>query len=210
MTDPAKDLPSTFQRPAHTHGQGLDLSESGSSASPSREKVLGLEKTAFAITRWVGSPRSIVWHTIVFCASFGLALFHYITFDRMLLILTTVVSLEAIYLAIFIQMTINYQQQDIAEVQEDVEEIQEDVQEMTEDLGELQENVEEIGEDVEEISEEVEEMSSEEETEEAAEERRKSEQKQTLEDIAGDLRRLIEDVERLKSNHASDNMKPLL
>lgn len=162
-----------------------------------------IEKTAFAITRWVGSPASIVWHSIVFAASFALAFFDVISFDRMLLILTTIVSLEAIYLAIFIQMTINYQQEDIAEVQEDLEEISEDVGEIQEDMGELQE-------DVEEISEDVEEMAEEEDTAEAAEERRKVEQRQTLEEIQGDLRKLLEDIERLKSNHKSDGMKPLL
>lgn len=162
-----------------------------------------IEKTALAITRVVGSPKSIIVHTILFVVSFLAAFSGYITFDRMLLILTTIVSLEAIYLAIFIQMTINYQGQDIAEVQEDVEEIQEDVEEITEDLGELQEDVEEISEDVEEMSDEV-------ETEEDAEERRKTEQKQTLEEIQSDLRKLLEDIERLKNNHKSDNMKPLL
>jgi len=162
-----------------------------------------VEKFALSVTRAVGSPRSIIIHTILFAASFLAAFSGYITFDRMLLILTTIVSLEAIYLAIFIQMTINYQGQDIAEVQEDVEEIQENV-------GEIQEDVEELQEDIEEISEDVEEMTEEEDSEEVAEERRKTEQKQTLEDIQTDLRRLIEDVERLKHNHASDGMKPLL
>ncbi len=162
-----------------------------------------IEKTALAITKAVGSPKSIIVHTILFALSFFAAFSGYITFDRMLLILTTIVSLEAIYLAIFIQMTINYQGQDIAEVQEDIDEIQEDVEEISEDVGELQE-------DLEEISEDVEEMNVEEETEEAAEERRKVEQRETLEDIQSDLRKLLEDVERLKSNHKSDDMKPLL
>jgi methyl-accepting chemotaxis protein len=167
------------------------------------EKKPNVEKMALAITRAVGSPASIIIHTLVFAASFLAVSFDFIDFDRMLLILTTIVSLEAIYLAIFIQMTINYQGQDIAEVQEDLEEIQEDVEEISEDIDELQE-------DVEEISEDVEEMSEEEETEEAAEERRKTEQKQTLEIIQSDLRKLLDDVERLKNNHKSDNMKPLL
>lgn len=155
-----------------------------------------LEKKALAITRAVGSPRSVIIHTILFAASFFAAFSGYISLDRMLLILTTIVSLEAIYLAIFIQMTINYQQEDIAEVQEDIDEIQEDVEDISEDIDELQEDVEE--------------MSEEEETEEAAEERRKHEQKQSLDVIQSDLRKLIEDVERLKGNHASDGMKPLL
>jgi len=158
-----------------------------------------LEKTALAITRAVGSPTSIIVHTVLFAVSFFAAFTGYVSFDRMLLILTTIVSLEAIYLAIFIQMTINYQAEDIAEVQEDVEEIQEDVEDISEDIDEIQEDVDELQEDVEEISEDVEEMSEEEETEEAAEERRKSEQKQTLEDIQTNLRRLLDDVERLKS-----------
>lgn len=162
-----------------------------------------LEKTALAITRAVGSPTSIVIHTLLFAASFLAAFTGYISFDRMLLVLTTIVSLEAIYLAIFIQMTINYQGQDIAEVQEDIDEIQEDVEEISEDIDEIQEDVDELQEDVEEISEDVEEIADEEETEEAAEERRKTEQKQTLDDIQGNLRRLLEDVERLKSNHKS-------
>ena len=155
-----------------------------------------LEKTALAITRAVGSPKSIVVHTILFAASFFAAFSGYISFDRMLLVLTTIVSLEAIYLAIFIQMTINYQGQDIAEVQEDIDEIQEDVEDISEDIDELQEDVEE--------------MSEGEETEEESERRRTTEQKQTLDTIQTDLRKLLEDIDRLKNNHASDNTKPLL
>ena len=162
-----------------------------------------LEQTALSITRAVGSPRSIIIHTVLFAASFGAAFSGYISFDRMLLILTTIVSLEAIYLAIFIQMTINYQGQDIAEVQEDIDEIQENVEDISEDIDELQEDVEEISEDVEEMTEEG-------MTEEVAEERRKTEQRATLEEIQSDLRKLLEDIERLKHNHASDNTKPML
>ncbi len=164
-----------------------------------------IEKTALSITRAVGSPLSIVIHTIVFLSSFALTFFGYVDFERMLLLLTTLVSLEAIYLALFIQMTINYQGQSLAAVSADVEEIQEDVEEISEDVGEIQEDVEELQEDVEEISEEVEEISEdvegmveEEESEEAAEERRKSEQKNTLDTIQNDLRRLLQDIENLK------------
>ncbi|HWO07747.1 MAG TPA: hypothetical protein VNM40_04180 [Candidatus Paceibacterota bacterium] len=162
-----------------------------------------LQKTALTITRWIGSPASIIAHTLIFLGSFAAVFADLIELDRMLLVLTTIVSLEAIYLAIFIQMTINYQSETIAEVEHDIDEIQEDVEEMTEDIGELQEDVEEIHEDVEEMTEE-------EETEEAAEARRKLEQKQTLDTIQDSLRRLLDDVERLKNNRASDGMKPLL
>jgi septal ring factor EnvC (AmiA/AmiB activator) len=154
-----------------------------------------LEKTALKITAAVGSPISIVIHSILFIASFALAAWGFVDFDRMLLVLTTVVSLEAIYLAIFIQMTINYQGQSIAEVQEDVEEISEDVGEIQEDVEELQEDVEEISEDVGEISEDVEEMTEEDAEEEADDER----QEKAIVAIHADLQRLLVDIEKLKN-----------
>jgi methyl-accepting chemotaxis protein len=162
-----------------------------------------IERTALKITRWVGSPASIVVHTLVFAGSFGAVVTDIIDFDRMLLILTTVVSLEAIYLAIFIQMTINLQAADIAEVQEDVEE-------MTEDLGEIQEDVEELQEDIEEMSEDVEELSEEDQQAEQAEAARKAEQKDTLEHIEETLEKLILDITHLKQVNNSKDTKPLL
>jgi low affinity Fe/Cu permease len=99
----------------------------------SRVMASDVKRTALSITRWVGSPQSILLHTIVFIASFAAAWTGFIDVDRMLLVLTTLVSLEAIYLAIFIQMTINEQAQDIDEIQENIEEIQEDVEEIQED-----------------------------------------------------------------------------
>ena len=161
-----------------------------------------IQKTALAITRWVGSPASIVVHTLVFAASFVAVWSGVLDFDRMLLVLTTIVSLEAIYLAIFIQMTINYQAEAIEEVQEDVEEIQEDVSEM-------QEDVEEISEDVDELQEDVEEMSEEEETEETAEERRKLEQRETLESIETSIQKLMDDIAHLKATRKPDDASPM-
>jgi len=155
-----------------------------------------LEKTALQITKAVGSPQSIAIHSFLFLGSFGLAFWGFLDFDRMLLVLTTVVSLEAIYLAIFIQMTINHQSANIAEVQEDVEEISEDVGEIQEDVEELQEDVEEISEDVGEISEDVEEMSEEDQAEEVEEEK----QQKAIETIHHDLQRLLIDIEKLKNS----------
>ncbi len=139
-----------------------------------------LKRTALTVTRWVGSPQSIVLHTLAFIASFGAVWFGALPFDQMLLILTTIVSLEAIYLSIFIQMTVNYTTQSLSEVEQDIGEIQEDV-------GEIQEDVEELQEDVEEMSEE-----------EQAEEERKVKQKMTLDEMHAGLRRLLEEVERLQ------------
>ena len=141
-------------------------------------------KTAIGITRWIGSPPSLLLPTIAFVGTFVAVAEGFIDWDRMLLLLTTIVSLEAVYLDIFIQMTINYTTQELREVGEDIEEMQEDI-------GELQEDVEEISEDVEELTEE-------EETEEQSEERRKAEQKKTLSDIHADLRRLAQDIARLQ------------
>ena len=164
-----------------------------SSSMDPRERI---RKIAFAITRAVGSPTSIIIHSVVFATSFVLAFGGWLSFDRMLLILTTIVSLEAIYLSIFIQMTINF-------TTEDIEEVSEDIEEMQEDIGELQEDVEEISEDVGEITED-------EAADEAQEETRKEEQRKTLTDIQSDLRKLMSDIEKLQSNLPPSSMKPML
>lgn len=146
-----------------------------------------LEQFAFSVTRFVGSIESIIVHSMIFLASFLAVWFGFVSFDRMLLVLTTIVSLEAIYLSIFIQMTINYQAEDIDEIQEDIDEIQEDVDEIQEDVDEIQEDVDEIQEDVEELSEE-----------EKEDEARDEKQDKTLEEIQKDLHKLIGDIGRLQ------------
>lgn len=98
------------------------------------------EETALRITRAIGSPASIVLHTFFFAASFVTVYFGILPFDRMLLILTTLVSLEAIYLSLFIQMTVNLQQASLEEVEEDIDEIQEDIDEIQEDVEEMSES----------------------------------------------------------------------
>jgi methyl-accepting chemotaxis protein len=119
-----------------------------------------LYKVALRIARSIGSPISIIVHTVVFVGIFSLQLFGY-DLNEILLILTTAVSLEAIYLAIFIQMAVNATTVNLEAVQKDVEEIQEDVEDIQEDVEEISEDVEEISEDVEEISEDVEDISEE-------------------------------------------------
>ena len=103
-----------------------------------------IQNKVLAITRWVGSPASAFVHTLLFLGSFASVLFDVIEFDRMLLILTTIVSLEAIYLAIFIQMTINYTTQEVEDVGRDIEEMQEDIEELHENVDILQEDVSEM------------------------------------------------------------------
>ncbi|MCL1690819.1 hypothetical protein CMU59_08895 [Elizabethkingia anophelis] len=117
------------------------------------EKLSTLEKIANGAMWWIGSIPSLIAHTIFFIISFALPILGIVDFDKMLLVLTTVVSLEAIYLAIFIQMSVNRSSENIEDLKEDVEIIQEDIDEIQEDIEEIQEDIDEIQEDVEEISE---------------------------------------------------------
>jgi low affinity Fe/Cu permease len=114
------------------------------------------EKFSKKLTAWIGSPQSIVVHTIFFIGVFALRFFGVQT-DDILLILTTILSLEAIYLSIFIQMTVNQHSAELEEVSEDIEEIQEDVDEIQKDVDEIQEDVEDIEEGLDEITENQEE-----------------------------------------------------
>lgn len=77
------------------------------------------------LTQLLGTPHSIVVHTIFFALMFALVIIGW-ELDEMLLVLTTILSIEAIYLALFIQMTVNKTTQELEEVAEDIDEIQED------------------------------------------------------------------------------------
>ena len=103
---------------------------------------MNLETIALKIIRWVGTPLSAIIHTIFFTAT--LLLGFVFPFYTVLLILTTWVSLEAIYLSIFIQMSVNLQTKKIDEVHEDIGEVQEDIEEVQEDIEEVQEDIEEL------------------------------------------------------------------
>jgi peptidoglycan hydrolase CwlO-like protein len=147
--------------------------------SPSLTPIDRLETIALSVTRGIGSIWSVIIHTLLFVSAFILILFG-VDLERVLLVLTTIVSLEAIYLSIFIQMSVNHQSkalasvekeideiaEDVEEIQEDVEEIAEDVEEIAEDVDEIQEDVEEMQEDIDEIQEDVEEMQEEEQLQE--------------------------------------------
>jgi uncharacterized membrane protein len=149
--------------------------------------------TAAAIEKlivWVGSPASLALHTVAFIAAFALSIFHVAPWDTMLLVLTTVVSLEAIYLAIFIQFSVNRQAASLKGVEEDVESIQVDVEELGEHVEDIKEDVAEIQEDVVEIQENVEEIS-----EDTDEEQRKKNQTETLEALTKDVKALLKQLE---------------
>lgn len=109
-----------------------------------------------------------------------------VPWNDILLVLTTIVSLEAIYLAIFIQISVNRNTQSLLEVEEDIDEIQEDIDEIQEDVDEIQEDVGEIQEEVDEIAEET----SDEEGDIANE--------KALQEIQETLKKLLSDFESLR------------
>jgi peptidoglycan hydrolase CwlO-like protein len=134
-----------------------------------------LENLALSVTKWIGSIWSVIAHTIIFMGAFVLVAIG-VDLERVLLTLTTLVSLEAIYLSIFIQMSVNHQARALANVEKDIDEIQVDVEEISHDVEEISHDVEEIAEDVEEIAEDV-------------------------EDIQEDMEEIQEDLEDIQEEH---------
>jgi peptidoglycan hydrolase CwlO-like protein len=123
-----------------------------------------LETFSAKAIKWIGSVESLIIHTVLFIVFFVLYVLG-IDISTVLLVLTTIVSLEAIYLSIFIQMSVNFQAKKLESVASDVEDIQKDVEEIQEDVEDIQEDVEDIQEDVEDIQEDVEEFSEEDDEE---------------------------------------------
>ncbi|MES2014465.1 MAG: DUF1003 domain-containing protein [Patescibacteria group bacterium] len=146
------------------------------------------------LTHWIGSISSLVVHTLLFGVAFILGVLGIAPWDSILLVLTTIVSLEAIYLSIFIQMTVNRHAESLKEVEEDVEDIQEDIEEITEDVEGIQEDIEEITEDVEDIQEDVEELNEDDVQEEAM----KKQQLVSLDQLTKDVQRVLADLEKFK------------
>lgn len=122
----------------------------------SKKQERNVDSFALKSTSYIGSPASLVVHTLFFVGIFALSFFG-IAFEQILLILTTLVSLEAIYLAIFIQISVNQQALQLQAVSADVEEIGSDVDEISRDIDEIQEEVEDLAEEVEEIGSDIEE-----------------------------------------------------
>lgn len=123
-------------------------------------RISPIERIALRMTRFIGSSASLVFHTLLFVGAFVSVLFG-VPFDRMLLVLTTIVSLEAIYLSIFIQMSVNRSERRIAKVSREVHEIAEDVEGIETDIDEIQKDVEGIETDIDEIQKDIEEMEDE-------------------------------------------------
>lgn len=147
-----------------------------------------LEQIALSVTRGIGSIWSVIIHTLLFLFAFILILLG-APLDRVLLVLTTIVSLEAIYLSIFIQMSVNHQARAIASVEKEIDEIAEDVEGISHDVEEIAEDVEGIAEDVEEIQEDVEEM------------------QEDIDEIQEDVEEIAEDVEEIQEEHTHEEVE---
>jgi len=65
-----------------------------------------MEKIVIKIINSIGSVWSLIIHTVLFILAF---VFYFMGYDltKVLLVLTTIVSLEAIYLSILIQLSVN-------------------------------------------------------------------------------------------------------
>ncbi len=164
--------------------------------APKHEKIQSnsvAEVIAEKFTSWLGSTTSIVVHTIVFIAAFAFVLFG-VPLDTVLLTLTTVVSLEAIYLALFIQMSVNKNTKSLADVEEDIEEIAEDVEGIEKDIDEIQEDVEGIEKDIDEIQEDVDEIEKDEDENDLHD----AATMKTLNSLQDDMKKLMEDLQALK------------
>ncbi len=147
-----------------------------------------LEYSAETATTWLGSTSSLIFHTCLFVLAFVLP-FLGIQLALVLLVLTTAVSLEAIYMNIFIQMAVNKNTVDIEEIQEDVDEIQEDIEEIGEDVEGIEKDIDEIQKDVDEIQEDI---------EEDAEATKEEKENAALASIQNILTNLQKEIEQLK------------
>jgi low affinity Fe/Cu permease len=143
---------------------------------------------------WIGSVPSLIFHSILFICFFILTLVGPFPQTTVLLVWNTLVSLEAIYLAIFIQFTVNRNTKSLQEVESDIDEIQEDVDEIQEDVEELGEDMDEIQEDIEEMSEDLEELSE----DDVAEEKLQKEYASNVDRLTDDIRRILTELESMK------------
>lgn len=168
---------------------------------PAQDTTPAAPETVHGVDRlivWIGSTASLALHTIVFVAFFASWLLDLVKWDQMMLVLTTIVSLEAIYLSIFIQMSVNRQAATLKVVEEDVGDIQEDIEELGENVEELGENVEELGENVEDLQEDVEDI-QEDIGEDDDDEARASRQAEAIDNLTNDVKAILATLESLKA-----------
>lgn len=161
-------------------------------------KIQFLTKITDWVMWWIGSIPSLIIHSIIFLTAFLLPVFGVVEVDKMLLVLTTVLSLEAIYLAIFIQMSVNRSQEHIDDIREDIEEIQDDIEEISEDIEEISEDIEEISVDIDDIQEDIEDIAEDEDEDDHNERARNVMLKSNVSSNKSDIRAMREVIASLQ------------
>jgi uncharacterized membrane protein len=146
------------------------------------------------ITEATGSYTSIAIHTVIFIVFLLAPVFGWLDRDDALLILTTLVSLEAIYLALFIQMTVNRNTESLEKVEEDIDEIQEDVEDISEEVEDLGEDLDKIEKEIDEIQEDVEDLGEDLEEDNTEDKKQKQDQEARLDKIEKALEVLIKEI----------------
>lgn len=176
------------------------------------KKIQLLTRITDWVMWWIGSIPSLIVHSIVFLTAFLLPVFNLVAVDKMLLVLTTVLSLEAIYLAIFIQMSVNRSQEHIEDIREDIEEIQDDIEEISEDIEEISEDIEEISVDIDDIQEDIEDIADEEDEDDHNERARNvmlksnvSSNKSDIKEMRAVIAKLHSQLEDLKKNQENNS-----
>lgn len=110
------------------------------------KQKLTLSNLPDRLIAWVGTGQSLIIHTFLFVFAF---VAHWIfgwTFDIILLVLTTIVSLEAIYLAIFIQRSVNQQATRLDDVEESLDDVEESLDDVEENLDDVEESIDAVEE----------------------------------------------------------------
>lgn len=105
------------------------------------------------VIHWIGTPHSLVFHSILFIGFFLAPFIFRFSFDLMLLILTTIVSLEAIYLAIFIQHSVNAQSVRLDDVEESLDDVEENLDDIEESIDDVEENLDDLEESIDDFGE---------------------------------------------------------
>lgn len=99
--------------------------------------------------RWFGTTQSLLVHSIFFILMFLLPMLG-VDKSFALLLFTTIVSLEAIYLNIFIQMGVNRHADEQAKTHKVLTNIEETIDDVQETIEDVQETVEDVQETIDE------------------------------------------------------------
>lgn len=103
----------------------------------------------------LGTIQSVVIHSIIFASFYCSAWIFPSQSDHIISLFTNLLSIEAIYLSVFIQLSVNRNNEHVEQIKEDVSELNENIDDIAEDMSELNENVDDIAEDVSEINENI-------------------------------------------------------